>query len=476
MLFNSIEFVLFLSLVFVLFWGWASRTLSRQNLFLLVASYVFYGWWDWRFLGLIFISSSTDFLVNLQLSQTQEPVRRRLLLAVSLGVNLGMLGYFKYANFFIASFADLLLALGFQPNITSLNVILPVGISFYTFQSLSYTLDVYRGKLQACKDPIRFYAFISFFPQLVAGPIEKAHDLLPQFNQTKVFDLQLARTGLRYMLWGLMLKVILADSCAIYANQIFGSWDTLNGGELLLGALYFTFQIYGDFAGYSYIALGTAALFGFHLSHNFRYPYFSRDIAEFWRRWHISLSTWFRDYLYIPLGGSRGSTWLRFRNTMIIFLVSGLWHGANWTFVAWGGLHALFFLPLLLLGHNRANMNTPAENTWLPRPREAIGMAVTFGLVVLAWVFFRADNIEHAFNYLLGMFSPHNWSTHIRYVKYLPLIPAFLAIEWLNRHRDFGLQIDWMPAYLRWPIYYACLLALGLLGQFGENSFIYFQF
>jgi len=329
MLFNSIDFAIFLPIVFVLYWFVINKNLKWQNAFIVVASYVFYGWWDWRFLSLITFSIVVDYFIGVFLGKEENQRKRKLLLWISICVNLGFLGFFKYYNFFVDNFVAAFSFFGMDIKAQSLNIILPVGISFYTFQALSYTIDVYKRRLEPTKDFIAFAAFVSFFPQLVAGPIERATNLLPQFYKKRTFDYSKAVDGLRQILWGLFKKVVIADNCAQFANQIFNNSADMNGSTLLLGVLFFTFQIYGDFSGYSDIAIGTARLFGFDLMRNFNFPYFSRDIAEFWRRWHISLSTWFRDYLYIPLGGSHGGTWTKIRNTFIIFIVSGFWHGAK---------------------------------------------------------------------------------------------------------------------------------------------------
>jgi D-alanyl-lipoteichoic acid acyltransferase DltB (MBOAT superfamily) len=419
-LFNSLEFLLFLPLVFAAYWilnVWTDRpkVLRAQNVLILVASYVFYGWWDWRFLSLIIFSTAVDYFVGLQIAKanTNEitkdaPEEVRSLTAkrwlwVSLAVNLGLLGYFKYANFFIENWIEAWSNVGVQMNPWSLQVILPVGISFYTFQTLSYSIDIYRRKLQPTQDIIEFAAFVSFFPQLVAGPIERASKLLPQIRKRRHFDYEAGIKGLQLILFGLFKKVVVADTCAVYVNDIFAHYTEYSGPTLVLGAILFAFQIYGDFSGYSDIAIGTARLFGIRLMTNFRTPYFSRDIAEFWRRWHISLSTWFRDYLYIPLGGSRVGKWKAVRNTFIIFLVSGFWHGANWTFIIWGLIHALLFLPLLLTGRNRKNTS---DFNGPPTLREFLSMVGTFVAVTVAWVFFRADSVEHAVDFLMHTWSP----------------------------------------------------------------------
>ena len=417
MLFNSLEFLLFLPVVFAAYWIlniWTERpnALRAQNLLILAASYVFYGWWDWRFLSLIAFSTVVDYAVGLQIAGANEreiekgaPEGARSRTAkrwlwVSLAVNLGLLGYFKYANFFIENWIEVWSQIGVQMNPWSLKVILPVGISFYTFQTLSYSIDIYRRKLKPTRDLIEFAAFVSFFPQLVAGPIERASKLLPQIQQRRRFDYDEGVSGLRLILWGMFKKVVVADTCAIYVNDIFANYTQYSGPTLILGAIFFAFQIYGDFSGYSDIAIGTARLFGIRLMTNFRTPYFSRDIAEFWRRWHISLSTWFRDYLYIPLGGSRVGKWKAVRNTFVIFLVSGFWHGANWTFIAWGLIHALLFLPLLLTGRNRRNTG---DIKGLPSLRELAGMVGTFAAVTVAWVFFRAASMSEAVRFLFKM-------------------------------------------------------------------------
>ncbi|MDC0957853.1 MBOAT family protein, partial [Flavobacteriaceae bacterium] len=397
MLFNSLDFALFLPIVFLLYWFVAQKNLKLQNTLIVLASYVFYGWWDWRFLSLIIFSTVVDYLIGQRLRTEDKQSKRKALLWTSITLNLGFLGFFKYYNFFLENFVDAFSLFGIQINTNSLNIILPVGISFYTFQTLSYTIDVYRKKLEPTKDFMAFSAFVCFFPQLVAGPIERATNLLPQFYKKRTFEYNKAVDGMRQILWGLFKKVVIADNCAVFANQIFNNSDDMNGSTLVLGAIFFTFQIYGDFSGYSDIAIGTSRLFGFDLKQNFATPYFSRDIAEFWRRWHISLSTWFRDYLYIPLGGSRGGTWIKVRNTFVIFLVSGFWHGANWTFIIWGALNAIYFLPLLLTNNNRKNLGVVAEGKYLPSFRELFAMLTTFLLTVFAWIFFRADNVNHAF-------------------------------------------------------------------------------
>ncbi|MDA9317157.1 MBOAT family protein [Polaribacter sp.] len=482
MLFNSIEFAVFLPIVFVIYWFLAKKSIKGQNLLLLFSSYVFYGWWDWRFLSLIVFSSFVDYYIGVALSKTNAEKKRKVLLFISIFVNLGFLGFFKYFNFFAESFADAFTLLGQPIEASRLNIILPVGISFYTFQTLSYSIDVYKRKLEPTNNIIGFFAFVSFFPQLVAGPIERATNLLPQFYKKRNFDYTKAVDGIRQILWGLFKKVVIADNCATYANQIFNNSADYGGSTLVLGAVFFTFQIYGDFSGYSDIAIGTSRLFGFNLKKNFAFPYFSRDIGEFWRRWHISLSTWFRDYLYIPLGGSRGGIGMKVRNTFIIFIVSGFWHGANWTFVAWGTLNALYFLPLLLLNKNRANTDIVAEGRSMPTFKELFNMTTTFGLTVLAWVFFRADSIGHAWRYLSEIFSCSLFSIPQNVLGFkglgiLFLIGVFIFIEWVGREDEYALErlgFKW-KAPLRYMMYYILVITIIWLGG-KEQEFIYFQF
>lgn len=483
MLFNSFDFAVFLPLVFLLYWFVFQKNIRIQNLLVAVASYVFYGWWDWRFLFLLLFSSVVDFTIGRRMDRTADEKSRKQLLYLSLVVNLGLLGFFKYYNFFVDSFAQTFTFFGMSLDSWTLDIILPVGISFYTFQTLSYTIDVYRGNLKPTDDFVAFSAFVSFFPQLVAGPIERATNLLPQFHRERTFDYGLAVNGMRQILWGMFKKVVVADNCALFVTDIFGNNADYSGSTLVLGAVFFAIQIYCDFSGYSDIAIGVARLFGFDLMRNFAYPYFSRDIGEFWRRWHISLSTWFRDYLYIPLGGSRGSTAMKVRNTFIIFVVSGFWHGANWTFVIWGALNALYFLPLLLFDRNRRNLDTVAEGRWLPSLRETWGMASTFALTVLAWVFFRADNLSHAIEYLSGMFSSSLFST-VRFktlsadnLLVIPFILLLFGIEWWAREDQFGLERFglgwWRP--LRWAFYFVLMTSIIVLSQV-QQQFIYFQF
>lgn len=478
MLFNSLDFAVFLPIVFFLYWFITNRSLKLQNSLIVVASYVFYGWWDWRFLSLILFSTIVDYLVGLGLHKKEGAKTRKLLLWTSIVVNIGFLGFFKYYNFFLENFQKAFTFLGAEFSGDTLNIVLPVGISFYTFQTLSYSIDIYKRKLEPTKNFIAFSAFVSFFPQLVAGPIERASNLLPQFYTKRHFDSAKAVDGLRQILWGLFKKVVIADNCAEQVNLIFSNVDSYNGITLFIGVVLFAFQIYGDFSGYSDIAIGTARLFGFNLRQNFAFPYFSRDIAEFWRRWHISLSTWFRDYLYIPLGGSRGGRLMSVRNTFIIFVVSGFWHGANWTFIAWGAVNAVLFLPLLLVGHNRRNMQVVAHNKILPSFLNFLSIIGTFILTTLTWVFFRAENINQAGQYFTGIFSPTIIGNLQVDVDYIYLIIFFIIMEWVGRANQYGLEkigIKW-PRILRWTFYGFLIFLIGMYMPTEESPFIYFQF
>ena len=480
MLFNSINFAMFLPIVFILYWFVTKNNLKLQNILLLVSSFFFYACWDYRFLFLLIFSTLLDYYTGLIMYRTKKPNMKKLWFWLSVSVNLGFLGIFKYYNFFAISFSDALSHLGVKTNFLILNVILPVGISFYTFHGLSYVIDIYKNRIKPVKNIIEYSVFVSFFPLLVAGPIERATHLLPQIQKKRTFDYAKAVDGLRQILWGLFKKIVIADSCAEYANMVFNNSADYSGSMHVLGALFFSFQIYCDFSGYSDIALGTARLFGIELLRNFAFPYFSRDIAEFWRRWHISLSSWFRDYLYIPLGGSNGGTWMKVRNTFIIFLVSGFWHGANWTFIIWGALNALYFLPLLLLNKNRNNLEIVAQGKYLPTAKEFLNMGITFGLTVFAWIFFRAENIGLALSYICEIFSSSLFTKpEIIPIDTIILIGLFLVIEWFGREQQYAiakLAIKW-PKTVRWAFYYIIVIAIVLFSPADkEQQFIYFQF
>ena len=483
MLFNSIEFLVFLPIVFAFYWL-LHKQLRWQNAFVVAASYLFYGWWDWRFLLLIAFTTLCSYgsglaIGNKQNNPSAKGPSPKFYLWANIVLNLLILGLFKYYDFFAQSFANAFL--GGNADRILLHLVLPVGISFYTFQALSYSIDVYRGNMKPTRDIVAFFAYVSFFPQLVAGPIERATSLLPQFEQSRKFDYATAVDGLRQMLWGFFKKMVVADSCAIYVDIIFDHPDWFNGSSLLLAALLFTIQIYGDFSGYSDIAIGCAKLFGIRLRRNFNVPYFSRDIAEFWRRWHISLTTWFRDYIYIPMGGSRVSKWRVLLNTLVIFLVSGLWHGANWTFVAWGAYHSLLFLPLILLGKNRKYRNVVAEGRTLPSLRELGQILLTFLLAMMGWILFRADSIEQSGQYYTHMFStlfdgsPTLTSNMDAWVVFVA-VTVMTVVEWLNRDREHEFARQPRNRFLRWSGYIALLFMIGAFMVTNEMPFIYFQF
>ena len=480
MLFNSIEFALFLPVVFLLYWFAARGSFKLQNIILLLSSYCFYGCWDYRFLFLLIFSTFLDYFTGLKIYDSEKNIKK-FWFWLSIGVNLWFLAVFKYYNFFVVSFAESLLHLGVKVDLWTLKVILPVGISFYTFHGLSYVIDIYNDKIKPERNFIHYSVFVCFFPLLVAGPIERATHLLPQILKKREFDYHKAVDGLRQILWGLFKKVVIADNCANYVNHVFNDYQSLNASTLLLGAVLFTFQIYCDFSGYTDIALGTAKLFGIDLLRNFAFPYFSRDIAEFWRRWHISLTTWFRDYLYIPLGGSRANKWRVIRNTFIIFLVSGFWHGANWTFLFWGVYHATLFMPLLIFQKNRKNTNNVAEGRLLPTVKEFFQICSTFLLVVVGWIIFRSESITQAFGYLFKLFDKSLFSIPLLMNReyYIPLfvnILILIIVEWLQRNKKHGLEIESINSHaVKFCIYY---VLIGFILWFGGSSetFIYFQF
>ena len=494
MLFNSFEFLVFLPIFFILYW-WvfdylikeAKYQLLFQNLLVVAASYLFYGWWDWRFLVLIAFTSLCSFLSGIAIDKSSTKQLKTFWMVLNVVINLSILGVYKYYDFFVSSLAS---AFNINAETHLLHLVLPVGISFYTFQALSYSIDVYRKKMEPTRDIVSFFAFLSFFPQLVAGPIERATNLLPQFLKKRSFNYSKAVDGLRQMLWGMFKKVVVADNCAVFVDTIFGSVDAHNASTLAIAAVLFSFQIYCDFSGYSDIAIGLGKLFGIDLMRNFNVPYFSRDIAEFWRRWHISLTTWFRDYVYIPLGGSRptGNQGIALggfskkavvvRNTFIIFLLSGFWHGANWTFLLWGFFHAVLFLPLILLEKNRKYTNVVAEGRCLPSVKEFLQIVLTFILATLGWIIFRADNIDIVTSYFTRLFDYTLWGIPYLTNKVFIFIPLFIMIclEWIHRSSSHGLSLEMVKnRFARYLIYF--LLAFLILINMGpEQSFIYFQF
>lgn len=482
MLFNSLSFLAFFPLVYISYWTVLKNNLKWQNIMLLVASYYFYGCWDWRFLFLLAFSTFLDFFTGIKISRSENEKIRKIWLVISVGINLGFLGVFKYYNFFVAGFADLISGFGFQINPRLIQVLLPVGISFYTFHGLSYVFDIYKRRIDPSENFVNYSLFVSFFPLLVAGPIERATHLLPQISVPRKFSLESSKDGLRQVLWGLFKKVVIADNCATVVNSIFESGDYSSGSTLLIGAVLFAFQIYCDFSGYSDIALGTARLLGFELLRNFAFPYFSRDIAEFWRRWHISLSSWFRDYLYFPLGGSRGRKWMSVRNTLIIFSVSGFWHGANWTFIVWGIYHGLLFLPLLLMNKNRLNTNIVAGSRSIFSLKELFQMLFTFVLVIFGWIFFRAESMGQAVSYITGLFNKSIFSMPLllnkkEFAISFCFISVLLIFEWVNRNNGHGLYFSnsKIPAPIRKTIYIS-LIWIIIWFNGNQSEFIYFQF
>lgn len=484
MLFNSIDFAIFLPIVFILYWFVFQKNLKAQNIFLIIVSSIFYAWWDWRFLSLLFILIIVSYFVGLALILQDSSNKRRTLILISILVNVGVLGFFKYYNFFVDSFNSAFTILGTGINLTSLNIILPLGISFYIFKILGYSIDVYNRKLKPEKDFIAFSAFVSFFPQLLAGPIERATNLLPQFNKRRIFEYDKAADGLRQILWGLFKKLVIADNAAIQVNFIFNNYESLNGSTLLLGVFYFAFQIYGDFSGYSDIAIGTGRLFGFNQMKNFAFPYFSRNIKEFWQNWHISLSTWFRDYIFLPLAysltrklslkkyfGIRSDKIIYAIGITITFLLCGLWHGANWTFVMWGLFYAVYLVFALFTKDLRKRIRKILFVERIP----FLSVLTTFALTTFAWIFFRADNVTQAFNYIKQIFSISLFSIPGQRGT-LPLILILIVVEWMQRKKQHGLEIESIKyTTLRWAIYYIVIIVIFNFGG-SQQQFIYFQF
>lgn len=475
MAFNSIAFALFLPIVFLLYWIF-SRKLFAQNLLLLVASYFFYAYWDYRFLALLFVSSLLNFLLGIGMDAEQNQARRRLLMFLSLLINTGTLIVFKYMGFFIESFAALLNVFGLRADTPTLNLILPLGISYYTFQMLGYTIDVYRKQFPATRDLLSFLIFTGFFPKLVAGPIERASNLLPQIQREREFKTSQAKDGARQMLGGFFKKTVIADNLAAPVDYIFIHYASMSGATLLAGAFFFAIQIYCDFSGYSDMAIGTGHLFGIDLMRNFAYPYFSRDIGEFWRRWHISLSTWFRDYVFFPLGWLRRGKLLGVRNVVITFTLSGLWHGANWTFISWGFLNGLYFIPQIIKGGQKRQSAIVAQGKLWPSLKELRQMLATFSLVLVAWIFFRADSLSHAFAYIYRIpTSRFSGAANYNHLLFLVCL-ALLLVEWFQRHKAHALDVAHLPFALRWLIYYTIVALIFWYGVTGNVPFIYVKF
>ncbi len=478
MLFNSLQYALFFPVVFVLYWFVTQKNLKWQNIMLLAASYFFYGCWDWRFVFLLAFSTALDFYSGLAIHHNETKARRKMWLVISVCINLGFLGFFKYYNFFIESFAELIQHFGMRPHYSTLRIILPVGISFYTFHGLSYVFDIYNRRIEPTRNLVNYTLFVSFFPLLVAGPIERATHLLPQIEKPRRFSASGAVDGLRQVLWGLFKKIVIADNCAQFANMLFDHPESYSWSTLILGPLFFAFQIYGDFSGYSDIALGSARILGFELLKNFSFPYFSRDMAEFWRRWHISLSSWFKDYLYIPLGGSKVGMWTKIRNTFIIFIVSGFWHGAAWTYLLWGFINAVFVLPSVIFKGNK-NIDIIGKGRFFPPLGDFLKMMFTFFVSQqILWVFFRARTVHDAFSYLASIFTGQIGEKAFEVPIYIILlVVGFMFIEWIGREDNFAIEklgLRW-PKPVRWAFYY--LLGFLVFLYFGkEEQFIYFQF
>ena len=480
MLFNSIAYLLFIPTVFLLYWFVFQKNLRVQNLVLLISSYVFYGWWDYRFLSLIFLSTIVDYFVGLKIHNGKDKKTKKSYLWISVFFNLGLLGFFKYFNFFIDSLSELFSFFGLSNNYSTLQIILPVGISFYTFQTMSYTLDIYYGKLKPTKDFITFATFVSFFPQLVAGPIERARNLLPQINTKRSFKYMQGIEGLRLILWGLYKKVVIADSLGLHVNMIFDDYPSYNGGVLCIGLIYFSFQIYCDFSGYSDIAIGTAKLLGLELMSNFKFPYFAKSLPEFWKRWHISLSTWFRDYLYIPLGGSKKGKIITIKNLFIVFIISGMWHGASWTFIIWGLVHVIFYIPSTIKPGNHFYEKGLKDNkSFLKSLKRIFQAGKTYLFTTLSWVFFRSENITDALGYLMNTFKnfdfPESNRGGILFILLLIFIEKFIH----KNERDL-FTIKWIRSkkikqLLRIFIYYGMVASIFHFSKF-EKPFIYFQF
>ena len=497
MLFNSIEYIIFLPIVYGIYWM-LRKSVKWQNVVLLLASYLFYAWWDWRFLGLLVGMSMFAYVCGYTIGKSEE-VRgkseeksaehsgggvnishsQRFWLIANIVVDVGILALFKYYNFFVGSFADLF---GLQNSIHSLKIVLPLGISFFTFQAIAYVVDVYKRKIEPT-NLVDCLLYIGFFPKLLAGPIERPTNLIPQIQRPRIFDYEMAADGMRQILWGAFKKMAVADSCAVFVNQVWLTYDTQTGSNLMLAAILYTIQIYGDFSGYSDMAIGSAKLFGFRFRDNFLFPYFSRNMNEFWRRWHISLNTWFVDYVYIPLGGSRDGKWKTIRNTMIIFLLSGLWHGANWTYIAWGAYHGILLVLLILLNRNTKFHEVVASDRLLPTLKEIVQMLFVFMLATIGWILFKAPSIADAWEYVSGMmqFGTLRASYRFFFPNYNLVYPTniviiiMFAVEWLQRKKQHGLQMDIKQWYIRYPIYAAII---GMILYFSSSSatFIYAQF
>ena len=477
MFFNSIAFGIFLPIVFVLYWLIPKRALELRNSFILIANYVFYAYWDYRFLSLVLASSAICYFLGLLIAKSEKESSRKAFLVVGVVLIVSILAFFKYFNFFVSSAIDFLHGIGLSGDLRTLQLILPIGISFYTFKLITYIVDVYRNELTPTRNAVAFFAFVSFFPTMIAGPIDKAKYLLPQFLKKKDFSDPIARDGLRQMLNGFVKKLVIADNIAPLTNDIFSNYIQYDGLRLFIGAFLFAIQIYCDFSGYSDIAIGTAKLFGFSVTKNFNYPYFSRDIAEFWRRWHISLSNWLRDYLYVPLCGRKPSRWKKARYIVLTFAICGLWHGANWTFVVWGVLLGFYFVPITVV-KTRRYLGTAGAGKAIPSFKEALAMLRTFLMVLLAWIFFKSETLDDAFRYIGRMFS-HPYQAESPINVFIPMLffsLILLLLEWIQREKDFLLQIEDKPRAVRWLIYSGSIFLIGMFMQTRETAFVYVQF
>ncbi|PWG04159.1 MBOAT family O-acyltransferase [Polaribacter aquimarinus] len=474
MIFNSVDFAIFVTIVFFVYWFFTKKNTNIQNLLVVISSYIFYGWWDWRFLFLIILSTLLDYTIGLYIFKETAKRKRKLLLYISLFINLGFLGFFKYYNFFLDNFIEAFSFFNVKLSANSLNIILPVGISFYTFQTLSYTIDIYQRKITPTKNLIAFSAFVCFFPQLVAGPIERAKDLLPQFLNKRVFNYNKAIDGLRQILFGLFKKIVIADNCAVHVNEIYSNIGDYSGSTLILVSIFFSFQLYADFSGYSDIAIGTSRLFGFNLKQNFAFPFFASSLQELWRRWHISLTTWFRDYVYIPLGGNRVTSILKFRNILVVFIITGFWHGANWTYIVWGALNGLFILFFIYLEKYSPQINNNTINTIT----NTIKRIITFSLFTLLLILFRSQSLKDAIIYFKNIFSNSLISIpEIRPLKLILIISIFMIFEWYGRKHLYAFEMikKVKLLFLRWSIY-LIIIVLILYFKGSPQQYIYFQF
>ena len=483
MLFNSISFLIFLPIVYGLYWwiqSWENfkHTISVQNILLLIASYFFYAYWNIWFLGLLIFSTSLDYFSGLKIESSATNQHKKIWFWLSICINLGLLGLFKYFNFISINLSELLGNFGWTYQPMLLLIALPIGISFYTFHGLSYVIDIYHDKIKAEKNILNYSLFVCFFPLLVAGPIERAQHLIPQLVQRKVFNRAKTINGLQQMLWGFFKKIVIADNCAVFVNQIFSDYENLNSSSLFIGAIFFSFQIYGDFSGYTDIALGAARLFGIELFNNFSYPYFSKSINEFWKRWHISLTSWFRDYIYIPMGGNRVNPIRKIINTIFVFLISGFWHGANWTYISWGFLNSIFILPKTLSQKTQSIDSNKIANKVIG----AIKMLFTFLTVSILWVFFRSKTVYDASKYLQNLVFKWNsilpdFNGRKSALVLSIIIFVFMIFEWIGKSHNCPLVFtnSFKNKWLKWGFYYAIIFSI-LYFYRGNDQFIYFQF